>query len=188
MTEFILKKLGYFDEVRHIDSFLSGKVNLDFSTATSTIFIVQHIFEKFGNCVVVWSCSNIKHQSEFWLDVFANTLEEPFMTVDFSVISLLHRKDEINSSSLQRFVVESKVPSANLKQMQDIFWNSLYILVINFVHRLHSQLLVSILSHESFLNQQVNIKKLFLCSILSERFWNLFKTITNAHNNHVRLS
>jgi hypothetical protein len=51
--------------------------------------------------VIISPRSDIEHHGELWLEVLANALEEPLMTIDFTVIVMLNGKDEIDSSTTQ---------------------------------------------------------------------------------------
>ena len=76
-----------------------GEINLNFSTAASTIIVINHVFVQFGNRVIVSFCTDIKHESELRFEVFAYSLEEPFVRVDLTIISLFQSEDEIDSSA-----------------------------------------------------------------------------------------
>ena len=110
------------------------------------------------------------------------------MTVDLTIVSLLERENEVNPSSLERFVVDSEVPGADLEQMHNVFGDLLDVLGHHLVHGLHLELAVAVLGHEAFLQQDVYVQKLLLSSILPKRFWYLVKAITDADNYHVWLS
>jgi len=58
------------------------------------------VFVELGDCVVIGSGTNVKHEGVLWLDVFADTLEEPLVTVNLTIVSLFEGKDEIDSSSV----------------------------------------------------------------------------------------
>jgi hypothetical protein len=81
------------------------EINLNLTTASSAIFVVIHVFIEFGNSVVVSFSSDIKHQGEFWFKIFANTLKEPLVTVDFSIISLLYGHNEVDPSAIKSFII-----------------------------------------------------------------------------------
>jgi hypothetical protein len=51
--------------------------------------------------VIISPRSNIEHHGELWLEVLANALEEPLVTVDFTVVVMLNGKDEIYSPTTQ---------------------------------------------------------------------------------------
>lgn len=66
------------------------------------------------------SGTNIKHKTLFRFKIFTYTLEEPSMRIDLSIISLLNRKDKVQSPTFKHIILQAKVPSLNLKHMDDI--------------------------------------------------------------------
>ena len=100
MTELVFIKLCSLDHVRYIIVLVGGEINLDLPAAPSTLGVILHILVKLSNGIVVWPRSNIEHQSELRLEILANSLEKPFMRIDFAIISLLNGENKVNSPSL----------------------------------------------------------------------------------------
>ena len=94
---------------------------------------------QFEQGILVWSCSNIEHQAQFRLQVLANALKEPPMGVNFSIVSMLDAEANVDTSSLQHVVIETYIPSSDLKDMQKIAGHVLVVdlLVHDFSERLH---------------------------------------------------
>jgi hypothetical protein len=76
------------------------QIDLDLTAATSTIFVSLHMSVQFEQGILVWSCSNIEHQAQFRLQVLANALKEPPMGINFSIVSMLDAKANVDTSSL----------------------------------------------------------------------------------------
>lgn len=68
--------------------------------------------------VLVSTSSNIKHKTELWLKVFANTLEEPTMRVDLTIVTVLYAEANVHASSLQIVFVEAHIPCCDLPDME----------------------------------------------------------------------
>ena len=90
------------------------------------------------------------------------------MTINLTIISLFHSKYEVNPSSLKFFILNTEVPSTNLEQMKYILWYILNIFIHDVLHGLHLPIIVSILFHESFFLQNIDIKELVLGGKLLE--------------------
>jgi hypothetical protein len=101
VTKLVLVELGSLDDVRRVTSPLGREVDFNLSTASSAVVIHHHILIQLLNGKVISSSSNIKHETMIWLQVLADSLEEPFMTVDFSIISLFNGKHKVDPSTLQ---------------------------------------------------------------------------------------
>ena len=125
MRKLIFIILSGLDQVRKIKFFVSGKIDLNLTTATPAHGVVKHVLVKLGDCIVISSCTNIKHHRELGLKVLANALVKPFVTVDLSIVSLLQGKNEIDSTAFESLVIKTKVPCANLEQMQNVLWDLL---------------------------------------------------------------
>jgi hypothetical protein len=105
VTQLILVKLCSFDHVGDIILAVSGKVYLNFSTASATVVIVDHVFVQLGNGIIISSGSDVQHQGVLWLEILAKALEKPLVTVDLTIIPLLNGKDKIDSTALKCFII-----------------------------------------------------------------------------------
>ena len=76
------------------------------------------MFVELGDCVVIGSGTNIKHEGVLWLDIFADSLEEPLVTVNLTIISLLESKDEVDSSVLEIFKNGTFINGPSVKKFQ----------------------------------------------------------------------
>lgn len=124
MAKLVLVVLRRLDHVGQVESLVVCKVNLNLTTAASATLVKNHVFVKLCNGVVVWPRADIKHQGVLWLKILANTLEEPFMRIDFAVVTLFQGEYKVNATSIQSVCfLQAKVPSAYLKQMQSVFGN-----------------------------------------------------------------
>ena len=65
-------------------------------------------------------CTDIKHKTLVWFQILAEPLEEPLVTVDLSIVSLLHSKYKVYSSSFQDIIFKSEIPGLNLEHVNDI--------------------------------------------------------------------
>jgi len=168
MTHFVLVELGCSHEISpHVH--VISELDLDLTTASTAVRILLHVVEELSNGVVIGSCSSIKHEAELGFNVLAYALEEPFVTIDLTVVSLLDGKDEVDSPSFNLLSVEPKVPGTNLEQMEDILWN--FVLwhifmhqVLHFLHLAFSELLL----HETLVDEQLLVVESFLSSIIFE--------------------
>ena len=167
---------------------MCGKVYFDLTAASSTIIILEHVLIELCDGIVVGSGTDIKHECILRLQVLADTLEEPLMTIDFTVISLFNSENEINSSTFEGLIIESEIPGANLEKMQDVLGYIFDFLVHQLIHSLHLPLSISVLLHETLLFENFDIKELIFRCIFLERFWNPFISITNEHDNKILLT
>lgn len=120
MTHLVLVVLSCSNQIGS-EVHVFGQFYLDFTTASSTGIVLVHVVIEFGNRIVISPSTNIKHHAILRLDVLADSLEEPFMTVDFTVISLLYCENKVNSAAFKLILLEAEVLGANLEQMQDVF-------------------------------------------------------------------
>ena len=78
---------------------VSREIYFNLTAAPSTIIICEHVFVKLCDGVIVGSGADIKHERELRFQILTDALEEPFVTVDLTVISLLDGKHQIDESS-----------------------------------------------------------------------------------------
>jgi hypothetical protein len=115
MTQLIFVKLSGSNQIRFKRLIRIPQVDLNFAAASTTERMQSHILIQLQDGAVGSSSTYIKHQGKFRFQVLANTLEEPFVTINLTIISLFQRKDEVDSSTTKVVSVQSKVPSTNLK-------------------------------------------------------------------------
>jgi len=128
--------------------------------------------------MLIWSSTNIKHETKLWLKVLTEALEEPFVRVDFTIVSLLNSEDEVDSTHLKMIFLKAEVPSLNLEHMNTIGWN-LNPRFHEVTHIFHSPFAFTVLFHEAFLLEDVKIEELLFGGILLERFGDGLVTITD---------
>jgi hypothetical protein len=109
------------------------------------------------------------------------------VAVDFAIVPLLERKHEIDSSSLKALVVQTKVPSANLEQMKNIFGDLFDAFIHQILHGFHLPLAVPVFVHITLFLENLDIEKSFFGRVLFETFRNLIKTVANTDYNQVLL-
>ena len=93
-------------------------IYLDLTTDTTSLGMPKHVVVKLLQGVLIGSCSNIKHQSELRLDILADSLEEPLVRVDFTIVTVLDSKADMHAPTLKHVVSETDVPSRVLEDMQ----------------------------------------------------------------------
>lgn len=157
-------------------------IYLDLTTDTTSLGMPKHVVVKLLQGVLIGSCSNIKHQSELRLDILADSLEEPLVRVDFTIVALFDTEHKVDTSTFQYirlvmlvFVVEIEVPCSHLEAMKKVGGEVLFLhaFIAYIAHVLHLKLLVAVHFHEAFLEELLFIKEaLFACQ--------LFKTLRNA--------
>ena len=164
-------------------SSISLNIYLDFSTYSSCLLVSNHILIQFLDCIVVWSSTNIKEEAKFRLQEFTNTLKEPFVRINFSVISLFYAEHKVDSASFEHILGESKVPSCDLEAVQGVRRNfrRIYALYHDVTHVFHFPIAISICGHEPFLKENLFIQKFLLPSKLFETFWDPLIPITNCN-------
>jgi hypothetical protein len=87
VTQFILVELSTPDQERAL-VFKLAEVDLNLTTAPTTCRVDGHIFEQLENGIIIGSCTNIKHECVVRLQILADTLEEPLVTVNLTIVSL----------------------------------------------------------------------------------------------------
>ena len=145
MTEFVFVKLGCSDHVFG-GRLVLGQVDFNLTAASSTRGVSNHVFVEFGDGIIISSGTDIKHESVLGLEILADTLEEPFVTVDFTIISLFKAKHEVDSSSFKPILLETEVPGANLEQMEAVLWERIprKVIVHQLIHGFHFPLAVDL--------------------------------------------
>lgn len=111
------------------------------------------------------------------------------MTVDLTIISLLEAKHEIDSSSLELFLLQAEIPGADLEQVKAVLWERISgkVLVHELIHSLHFPLATN-LFHVAVLSEIALIKEFMLDGIVLERLWYSVITITDYGDDDVLLT
>ena len=99
MTQFVFIELSTPYQERAL-IFVLAEVDLNLATASTTGRIDGHVLEQLKNGIIIGSCTNIKHECEVRLEILADTLEEPLVTVDLTIIPLFQSKHEIDSPAI----------------------------------------------------------------------------------------
>ena len=157
---------------------MSGKIYLDLTTASSTILILKHVFIELRNGIFVGSRTNIKHERILGLQILTDSLEEPLVTINFTIIPLFDSKNKVDSPTFEGFIIETEVPGANLEKMEDVLWYVLDLLVHQLIHGLHLPFSFSVLLHETLLFKNLNIEKLVFGSVFFESFGDPLVAVT----------
>jgi len=148
----------------------------------------HHVLVELSDCVIVRPGSNVQHESVVWLEVLADSLEEPLVRVDLAIVPLLDRHNEVDPPSFKGVRGQAEVPGAHLEHVKDVLGHILDALVHELVHFFHLPVAFSVLGHEAFLLEHLDVKHLVLSSIFLERFWNLVEAIGDQDHDHVSLS
>ena len=101
------------------------------------------------------------------------------MTIDFSIIPLFKSKYEIDSAPFKGLFIKSKVPSADLKQMQDVLRYFFDVFIHDVAHLFHFPNIIAIFVHEASLFEHLNVEELIVRCVLLERRGNLIISIAN---------
>mmetsp|Transcript_9471 Transcript_9471/g.14522 ORF Transcript_9471/g.14522 Transcript_9471/m.14522 type:complete len:225 (-) Transcript_9471:210-884(-) len=187
MAEFVLEELGCFDEVADVVAFVLGEVYLDFSATSAAAFVVEHVLVELGDGVVVGPGPNVEHEGVLGLQVLADALEEPLVTVDLPVVLLLQSEDEVNATTGQRLIFKAEVPGADLEEMQTVLGDGLHSFVHEFDHGLHLPGAIPLLLHEALDFEDVLIEEGVLLGELLERFCDLVEAIAYQHYHEILL-
>ena len=117
--------------------------------------MVQHEAVKFLQGVIVRLRTNIEHQRILGLDILADRLEEPFVRVDFTIVTLLDAEHEVDAAPLENLLLNAEVPGGHLEAMKQIGRNLILreILVHDVTHLFHLELLVLAKLHEALLEE-----------------------------------
>ena len=164
MPELILVELSRLNHVA-AQRGMGRDVDLNFSTHTAGLRMLTHVVVQFLEGVLVRPRSNIKHQSELGLEVLADRLEEPFMRVNFSIVTLLDTEHKVDAAALEIvtlviiIVKEVEVPCGDLEAMKEVRGDILRldILIYNVTHLLHLELRVATHIHKAFLEEDLLI-------------------------------
>lgn len=77
------------------------QIDLDLTTAPSTVWIVEHVLVELGNGIVVSPRPDIQHHGELGLQVLTDALVKPFVAVDLAIVPLLYSEDEVDAAHLE---------------------------------------------------------------------------------------
>ena len=144
---------------------------------------------KLNKSIVVHLSSNIEHEAQLWFEIFAQSLEEPFVRIDFAIISMLNGEHYVHSTAFQNIILKADIPSSHLENVKNIFWMIFFrnIIIHNILERPHFVHVLIILRHKFLRDQQIFIKKAFISSELFEGFRNAVIAITDYRDTEVIL-
>lgn len=124
----------------------------------------SHEVDELLNGVVIRACSNVKKQAVFWLQVFADTLEEPLVGIDLSIISMLHAEHKVDTTSFEIVLSEAEVPRSDLEAVEHISRD--FFLRDAFVHYItqitHLEFLIAVQLHKALLEKHFLVKEAFI--------------------------
>jgi hypothetical protein len=100
------------------------------------------------------------------------------VTINFTIIPLLDGKNKVDSPTFEGLIIKTEIPGANLEKMKDVLWHVLDLFVHQLIHGLHLPVSISILLHETFLFENVNVEKLVFSGVFFERFGDPFVAVT----------
>ena len=100
---------------------------------------------------------------------------------------MLDAEYEVDSATLELFLIDAKVPRRHLEAVQQVCW---YFIIrhtcIHYItHTLHLELLLLVGLHEIVLEKHLFIKELFVTGKLFETFRNLVVAIADKDNEKV---
>lgn len=121
MTQLVLKELGSLEQPRTESTTLSIKIYLNLSTAPAAVLISLHVSVELEQGVIVHTSTDIQHQAKVWLQVLADSLEEPLVRVNLTIVSMFNSEHDVHATALQVVVLEAQVPSRHLPQVKNIF-------------------------------------------------------------------
>jgi len=101
MAEFVFVKLCELDEGCIWNTL---HINLDFSAAATRVLVDVHVTDQLLDRVCVRSGTNVKDYTVFWPDLWANTLEKPLVTVNFTVVTMFDSKNKIDPVACEHFL------------------------------------------------------------------------------------
>ena len=183
MTQLVFVELGGLDYIRAEILFLIDG-NLNFTANTTSLWVSSHEVDELLNGVVIWACSNVQKQAVFWLQVFADTLEEPLVGIDLSIISMLDAEHKVDTTAFKKVLRETKVPRRNLEAMKHVGWD--LVLRDAFVHYVthitHLEFLVAVQLHKALLEKHFFIEETFIASQRLHAGWNVIVAIGNHGN------
>ena len=188
MTQLVFVELGGLDYIRAEILFLIDG-DLDFTTDATSLRVSSHEVDELLNGVVIRACSNVKKQAVFWLQVFADTLEEPLVGVDFSIISVLDAEHKVDTTAFKVVLSETKVPRGDLEAMKHVGWH--LVLGDAFVHYVahitHLEFLITVQLHKSLLKQHFFIEEAFITSQRLHARRNVIVAISDHGNEKIIL-
>ena len=191
MSEFVLEKLDSLDKVGGDPSlaFIGGQIDLDFTTAATTRVVVLHVSVQLHEGVVVDACTGIKHKAVLGFDVLADTLEEPSMRVNLTIVPMLDSEAQMDTPSLEHVICETHIPSSHLEHVEDVLRDFLlgHVLVHDVLQVAELKVALGVLVHEAFLNEHALIEKALVSGKLLEAFSDLVVSITDHKDKEVIL-
>ena len=99
VPQFVLVKLSNLHHITGGTCILTD-IDLYFTADTTCLWMLPHTFEELLKGISIWACSNVEHQCELWLQVLADSLEEPLVRVNLAIIPLFHAEHEIDAPAL----------------------------------------------------------------------------------------
>ena len=86
------------------------QVDLNLTATATTARVFPHMIVQLEQGILVWPRTDIKHKAHLWFEILTDPLEKPFMRVDFTIITVLNTKAEMNSSAFKNIIVQTYIP------------------------------------------------------------------------------
>ena len=131
------------------------------------------------------TCTYVKHKAQFRPQILADTLEEPSVRVNFSIISVLYGEHKVNTSPIEDILLKIKVPCTNLEHVDEVGRDILAALAHHISNVFHLPLAVPVFLHKPFILQNIYIKEILGCGKALKRAWN--PIIAIAYHKHQQI-
>ena len=69
---------------------------------------------------MVGASSNIKHKAHLRLEILADSLEEPLVRIDFTIVTVLYTEAKMDTPSFEHVLAKTHIPSRHLEDMQKV--------------------------------------------------------------------
>ena len=121
-------------------------VYLNFTADSTSLWVRSHKVDELLNRVVIRTRSNVKQQAVLRLQILADTLEEPLVGIDLTVVSMLDTEHKVDAAAAKKVLIKTEVPRSDLEAMKHIGWNLIRIdtIVHNVSHVSHLEILIAI--------------------------------------------
>jgi len=128
-------------------------------------------------------------QAEVSLKKLVDPLEEPAMCVDFTLVTLLNAKEEVNPVLLQVDIFQTEVPGRDLEHVEQVLRQVLRwdVVVHNVVHVLHLVFAISIFFHEASPHKNLLVKEILFSRKLLKTFGDVIVAIADEEDAEVVL-
>ena len=163
MTKLVFVELRRLHKVR-TERFRIVNSNLDFATNTTSLWMRSHEIDKLLDGVVIWTRANIEHETILGFQVLADSLEEPLVGVDLTIVPVLDTEHEVDATTTEVVSLDTEVPRRDLETMQNIAWNVIDFdtLIHDITHVHHLEFFITIEIHKAFLEEDFLIEETFL--------------------------